>query len=285
LLTDIGAERRLRRFERLASGLPAAYGERYALEPAGLDEAWVVLFARGEDYLRYAGDLAVATRRPLLGHSMAGLAALPADIGADEVAQVLVHELAHLLHRAAGLPPLPPWLEEGMANDLAFSRVDSAGRLALDTVNGSTFMSEGRLPVTIVDLNASKQTMRIHPPEEQIWGNEIFHYSGARASLVDLAALVGQRRVTPLATLVALPPAEFARGEGFQERYAQSAFLVRFLLDDAEPQRAARFREFLAWTDAGREPTADELERTLDVSLEDLEPEFHAWLLMQVEGF
>jgi hypothetical protein len=284
LLTDLGSERQLRRWDRIATALPAAYGARFALEPIDLDESWVVLFSHRDEYARFAGGLAAAADRPLAGHALPGIAALPEGRGPEETAQLLVHELTHLLHRAAGLPPLPPWLEEGMANDLAFSKIDSAGRLALGTVSGSTFMSEARLPVTIVDFGASKQTARIHPPEEQIWGNEMFHHSGARASLVDFAAALAGRRATPLATLLALPAAAFARGDGFAERYAQSAFFVRFLLDDARPARAAAFRDFLAWTAAGRPATAEELERTLDVSLADLEPEFHAWLAMQTEG-
>ncbi|MGH9464350.1 MAG: hypothetical protein ACRD0X_01805, partial [Thermoanaerobaculia bacterium] len=284
LLTDLASERQLRRLERIATALPAAYGSRFALEPGDLDASWVVLFSRRDEYARFAGSLAAAADRPLAGHALPGLAALPESGGPEATAQLLVHELAHLLHRAAGLPPLPPWLEEGMANDLAFSKMDSAGRLALDTVSGSAFMSEARLPVTIVDLGASKQTARIHPPEEQIWGNEMFHYAGALASLKELVATVAARRATPLPALLSMPAAEFARGEGFAERYAQSAFFVRFLLDDARPHRAAAFRAFLAWTGAGRPATPEELARTLDASLSDLEPEFHAWLAMQAEG-
>ncbi len=284
LLTDVGSQRRLRHLDRVAGALPEAYGERFALEPTVLGAAWVVLFSSRDAYASFAGDLAAAADRPLAGHSLPGLALVPESGGPEATAQLLVHELTHLLHRAAGLPTLPPWLEEGMANDLAFSKLHSSGRIELGTLAGSSYMSEARVPVTIVDFGASKQTARLHPPEEQIWGNELFHHSGARASLVDLTQALAKRQTTPLATLLALPAAEFARGEGFGERYAQSAFFVRFLLDEARPSRAGAFRDFLAWTAAGRPPTADELARTLDTSIPELEPEFHAWLAMQAEG-
>ena len=95
----------------------------------------MVVFSREQDYRAYgAGESALAGAR---GHAAEGLAVLFfGDQERGEVAAVLIHELTHLLNRRVFAAEPPPWPDEGMANDLAFSRIERSGQPRIGSLGG-----------------------------------------------------------------------------------------------------------------------------------------------------
>ncbi|HXT22185.1 MAG TPA: hypothetical protein VN923_15635, partial [Thermoanaerobaculia bacterium] len=116
LASDVGDERLIVRLGAVAAALPADFGDRFGLRapPAGT----LILFARSAEFHRWleeqgGGDAAIE------GFARNGVAALAVEhLHGDEVAALMVHELGHLLGRAAMGRQLPPWLEEGLAEEL-----------------------------------------------------------------------------------------------------------------------------------------------------------------------
>ena len=107
------------RCQAVESGLEAAYAERFALAPVGRAAEAVLIFSRRADYeafWRRTTGRAVA----FTGHADRGVAATFVDLrSAREVCATVAHELTHLINRRAVGPALPPWLEEGLAIDMA----------------------------------------------------------------------------------------------------------------------------------------------------------------------
>ena len=82
----------------------------------------------------------------------------------------------------------------------------------------------------------------------------------------------------PLAELLAMPAAAFNARSGRPERYAASAFFLRFLLDDDNGRLRQPFQGFLAAVAAGGPADAAALEAALGVSLPALQQRFDGWL-------
>lgn len=257
--TDLRDEWLVGRLAEVAGALAPSWRERFglAVEPAGT----VLLFAQERGFRGWlaehrSGGSVAAADRALEGYAVSGTAALHAGAESpDEVAAVLVHELAHLLTRDAVGRELPPWLEEGIAEELAMSRLDREGRV----VSGSL-----RTNRRVLALGAGPG--RANQVERMV--------SGPGAALVMLVGTPGAR--VPLGELLAATPAAFASLAGRQERYATAGFFVRFLL--GEEGRAGRFRAFLAAAAAGGATDAPALEAALGRSLAELEREFVGWL-------
>jgi hypothetical protein len=258
LLTDVSRKAMIERFLPLASDLPRAYEERLGIAPRRKVETAVVLFAREADYRRYEDELDIGADSGVAGHAGRGVAAL--FVGKrprEEVQTVLIHELTHLLNRLSLGRDLPAWLEEGLANDLAYCEADGEGRLRLGTLGGEQ-MVRGRGPGTVV-----------------------LRLSGPRAALESALRNQAEHRSLPLTVLLDLAWSEFVYPEGREARYIQSTFLVRFLLDGQRGAHAAAFR---GWIEAlaaggGREP--GEFFSRLGGTPERLEREFDAWLRSQ----
>ena len=258
--TDLRDERLVARLAEVAGALAPSWRERFglAVEPAGT----VLLFAQERTFRDWlaehrAGGAGAPADRALEGYAVSGTAALHAgEESPDEVAAVLVHELAHLLTREAVGRELPPWLEEGIAEELAMSRFDDEGRV----VAGSLRTNRRVVPLGTAPMGRATQIERM--------------VSGPGAALVMLVGTPGSR--VPLDELLAATPAAFASLAGRQERYATAGFFVRFLL--AAEARAGRFRGFLAAAAAGGAADAPALEAALGRSLAELEREFVGWL-------
>jgi hypothetical protein len=202
LYTDVERSARLDRLDRIASEVEGAYRGRYGRRPLGEPAEAVVLFAREKDYRAFQNESARLSGLAASGHSGHGLVALY-DGGrpGEELASTLVHELAHLLNRRAVGPILPSWLDEGIADDLAQSRIDARGRIEPGTLGGVTVRASRRV--------------------------EMY---GARAALEQLARGVEAGRLRPLPELLSLEWERFV-GRGSDLHYAQSSFFVRYLLD------------------------------------------------------
>ncbi len=275
LHTDVEDARRLAWLQRVAELLPAAYGERFRLAPPAAPGGTVVLFDELADYEAFArhaeGVELPVTRGVVLagtasvfersdGHAASGIAALYAG-GEDRAAAtaVLVHELAHLLNRAAFGRPLPTWLEEALANDLSWSEIDGDGRLRLGSAGGST---------------------RVTPPQRGS-GAVLVERQGAQASRRLLLAAWKERRLPRLPAVLAMSWKEFVAPPGRSLHYALSTELVRLLLD-GDPQRAAGFRAFLAEVAGGAEPSIDLLEQRVGDSVAALQRELELQLTRQL---
>lgn len=254
LATDVRDARLLSTVGAVAAALPGDWSTRFGLPvtPRGT----LLLFAREADFRTWlaaqgGGDQAVE------GFARHGFAALAVEgKKSDEVSALMVHELSHLLARAAIGRQLPPWLEEGLAEELAISRRDAGGH----TVSGSL---RARADV--------RSTSAVSLPGRATYERTI---SGPVAAL--LAMVRGPR--PPLAELLAMPAAAFNMTSGRPERYAASAFFLRFLLDDDGGRLRQPFQGFLAAVAAGGMADAAALEAALGVPLPALQERFDGWL-------
>lgn len=252
LYTDLADPSRLALAERLAAGLEDAYRRRYGLQPVGEPAEAVVVFAHEADYRRFRDAHEQIAGLPASGHSAYGVVALfDGGRSAAEVGSTLVHELAHLLNRRAIGPALPSWLDEGIADDLAHSRLDASGRLEPGELGGATVRSGMRL-----------------------------ERHGAHASLFRLVEAVHGGRLRPLPELLDLGWGEFVRGGG-QGRlhYAQASFWVRYLLDGEAGALALGFHRFLAEIARGGPATPEALQAQLGLSWPELEAGYREWIV------
>ncbi len=260
LYTDAVEPRRMERLLRLGDHLPHAYATRYGVAPEAPPAGAVVLYSRARDYQAFVGETAEIAELAARGHAVYGVAALYAGRDAtDEVMTILVHEMVHLLNRAVFRRPLPAWLEEGLANDLAWSEVGRDGRLDLGSWGGST---------------------RLTRPNSRD-GTIVVERRGAQALYRRLLEWWKQGDLAPLPELFDMPWGRFVEPERLPVHYAQSAMLVRFLLDGEGGAWAARFRAFLGEAAAGAEPAPKLLERHLGETAIELDREFGSWLAQQ----
>jgi hypothetical protein len=161
LITDVaGGE--LTGLDDVAAHLPGAYSARYGLSPGSDRGQVVVIYSSDTRYRRFVdsdGSHSLAAR----GHAGDGMAAFALAIKPPDRRVLLVHELTHLLsRRALGAPP--PWLDEGLALDLAWCAVDAEGRLQPDTFgdreNADAWIQTaraGRLPPLAALLSPSSR--------------------------------------------------------------------------------------------------------------------------------
>lgn len=205
LYTDVADPRLLERLSAVASGVDQAYRERYSLDPGSLAGTVVVLFAEEEDYRRFeAAEHRIASVGSH-GYTSEGLSILftgPQQV--DAIVRVLVHELTHLLGRRVFQIQIPPWLDEGMAQDLAFSRINNSGRIRPGTLS--------TVDTRLDDL-------------VRTWNSPV------RTGLVELISLDWTAFVEPTTR---------------PQRYAQSAFLIRYLLDSGDEQLRSGFLQYLS---------------------------------------
>jgi hypothetical protein len=254
LATDVGDPRLLAIVGRVAIALPEDFSGRFGLRPAATGT--VVLFARKEDFRSWLAGQG-SDDGAIEGFARGGVAALAVEgFRHDEVSALLVHEVTHLLTRAASGRQLPAWLEEGLAEELAMSRRDAHGR----TMYGSLRSTSGARQVSSVTLP----------------GRTVYEVTlgGPAAALVSLVR--GPR--PHLAELLAMPWQTFAAASGRPERYAASALFVRFLLDADRGRWRDGFRAFLAAVAAGGAADVAALETSLGTPVAALQEPFDQWL-------
>ncbi len=249
LLTD-AATGELTGLDAVAQNLAEAYAARTGLAAGpGPDQA-VVIFAGDKRYRAFAQ----ADGSPLLGtrgHAGAGLAAFAMGRNPLETRVVLVHELTHLLSRNALGEKLPPWLDEGLAEDLAWCRVDGDGRLQAGTLDVREEM-RGGAAATAVERSGPRVTV-------DAW------LERARAG-----------RLPPLAAILSPESRLFTDSSARRDAATASAMLIRWCL--AEPARAAAFKEFLKAISLGGAGDASALAAALGRSAPELQRDFFEWL-------
>lgn len=250
LFTDLAVPERLAFLDRTAGQVESAYRERYGRTPIGTAAEAVLLFEREGAYRAYQDAEGALAGAEASGHSGYGLVAIwDGGRPTREIAETLVHEIVHLLNRRAIGPQLPPWLDEGMADDLAHSRIGDDGALDPSTLGGSAFRAGGRI-----------------------------QYFGARAALRQLVEAQGEGTAPTLPALLAMPWETFV-GAGADLHYAQASYFVRYLLEGQNGALAPAFRAFLTQVAEGGEPSAEALEKPLGRSWPELEAGFRAWVV------
>lgn len=235
---------------RVAAAVEPAYVERYRRTPLGTPAEAVAIFAREEDYRAYQASEERLGRLPASGHAVGGMAAL--WVGGrrrDEIAATLVHELTHLLNRRALGPALPPWLDEGMAEDLAAAAIGPAGDLDPEGLGGA--VERDGLSVT---------------------------YHGPRAALSVLATAGEAGELPRLSALSRLDWDSFVLPARREVYYPQAGFFVRYLSSGEDGALAPGFHAFLAAVADGGPPDGAALVGHLERSWDALEWGFERWL-------
>jgi len=250
LLTDLPSPERIAFLDRLAGQVETAYHERYGRTPIGAPAETVLLFEREGAYRTYQDAEGALAGAEASGHSGYGLVAIwDGGRPTREIAETLVHEIVHLLNRRAIGPQLPPWLDEGIADDLAHSRIGDDGALFSETLGGTAFKAGARI-----------------------------QYFGARAALRQLVEAQGEGTAPSLPDLLGMPWETFV-GTGADLHYAQASFFVRYLLAGENGALALAFRGFLNGVAEGGEPSAETLEKALGRGWPELETGFRAWVV------
>jgi hypothetical protein len=213
VLTDVaGGE--LAGLDAVAGRLAETYEGRYGLTPeAGKDQV-VAIFSSDTRYRAFAQ--ADGTSLPgAPGQVNAGLAAFAAGHDRLETRVAFVRAVTRLLSRSALGERPPVWLDEGLAGDLAWCRVEPDGRIQTDTLDAREESRGGASPIR----------------------------SGPRATVEAWLERARAGRVLPLAAILARDSRLFENTSARSDAATESAMLVRWCL--ADPARAAKFKEFL----------------------------------------
>ncbi|HEX9667964.1 MAG TPA: hypothetical protein VGC93_00650 [Thermoanaerobaculia bacterium] len=266
LHTDLEDRAAVAALKRTALALPQIWADRFGVAPTGILDGALLVFRRDEDFRAFVRGQGEELDRGVRGSARGGRVALAAaGQPAEEVTALFVHELAHLLSRRAFGRELPPWLEEGLAEELALARQTRSGAIVPGTLRG-------RVRARALDASSSRPNFASR-----------FEVS-ADGAYGALSALLNAQRsgaAPSLAELLALPHAAFTRFEGRRERYTASAFFVRFLLDGRERRARERFHAFLGAVARGGAADAEALTAALGEPLALLERDYLAWLRLQ----
>ncbi len=236
---------------RVAAGVDTAYAARYRQAPVGDPAEAVVLFADEAAYRTFQQGEERLAALPSGGHASRGVAALwSGGRRRDEVAATLVHELTHLTNRRALGPALPPWLDEGLAEDLAAAAIGDGGDLDSAALGGAIERADSSVT-----------------------------YHGPRAALRRLAELAEAGELPPLSRLVALDWEGFVRSTRRDVHYPLAGFFVRFLLAGESGALREPFRGYLAAVAAGGPVDGPALLGRLGRSWDSLQWSFELWLL------
>lgn len=247
--TDLEDPALLATLDALAGDVGQAYERRYGAVPIGEPREAIVLFRDRDAYARLAQEDARIAAIDSAGHTVKGLVMLYAgDRPASEVAATLVHELVHVLNRRALGPALPPWLDEGMAEDLGQSRVLAGGRLDPGTLGGESYDR----------------------------GDHIELRGGLAAALV-LQEAIGHGEAPRVEELLASPWPDFVAA-GREQRYDAACFFVRYLLDGEGGALRPAFHDYLKSIADGGPADGETLRRRLDRPWPFLDLGWHAWM-------
>lgn len=246
LYTNSTDQKLLRRLGTIAARLEEQYIQRYGRKPVGEPKESIVLYRSEAPYrLLQAKDQALLGLHSS-GHNTAGLVVFyVGERSHHEVTATLVHELAHLLNRRALGPALPPFLDEGIADDLAMARWSEEGIMDATSFSGEIESSEDSIAA-----------------------------AGGLSTLWHLRDL-GQRQELPrLWEVVHLDWDSFVHSEQISVHYGVSALWIRHLL--ASPRRAAVFRRFLEEVAAGGSPDPERIRLGLGSTWPRLDAELRA---------
>jgi hypothetical protein len=117
LLTDAPLPRFAAICSRSIDTIDGIYTARLGVKPTGEPAGTIVIFSRRSDFADYVAER-TGLPRGYAAFSCAsrGIVAVADVDSLDTLAATLTHEIAHLAHRRAFGPHLPPWLSEGLAD-------------------------------------------------------------------------------------------------------------------------------------------------------------------------
>jgi hypothetical protein len=255
LITDSEDEELRRTLAHLATRIEEVYQERYGVVPIDKPREGIVLFARESAYRAFQERLERLSGLPAAGLMSRGIVAMYTE-GRDrgQVAATLVHEIAHTLNRRAIGPALPPWIDEGIADDLAYS-VGPDGELRPGELGG------------LVRREEATQILM-----------------GGRAAAVRLREAIDGGQGHSLREILDLGWEEFVVEDDLGLNYAHSAFWVRYLLSGWRPDLVEGFREYLRGIAAGQPATSDALADHLGRDWSELDRDFSAWTRLGFPG-
>jgi hypothetical protein len=255
LYTDWADDSLLQTLGRLLGSIDGFYRQRYGLEPLGQPKAALLLFTQEAPYRQLQSTYPRLRGLHSAGFNAHGLAvSYVAARRQDQVLSTLVHEVAHLINRRALGPALPPWLDEGIADDLAMLRIDAKGALVPGSLLGER-----------VDLSREVR------------------FTDALASIRQLDARMKASRLRSLEELLGLDWDSFVGPPSGPVNYAHSAFWMRFLLTASQGRRAKPFQIFLRAVAEGEPASAGHLGKTLEADWPALDSAFKVWLAFQTE--
>ncbi|MEM9554121.1 MAG: hypothetical protein AAGC60_07670 [Acidobacteriota bacterium] len=228
LPTDSASEALIAWLSTIADQVESAYAARYRVTPIDRPRGAVVLFGSRARYLLARDAVADTAGLPSSGHAASGMVVLHVVEERGETASTLVHEIVHLLTRRALGPALPPWLGEGLAEELASAAIDLDGTLQPGRLGGR----------------------RLELPTR-------FIYTGAKGSLWSLRQRLEREPSLPRRVL-ALEREAFLAGDP-RPRYDLAAAWIAFLLEADGGRRAPVLYAFLEAVAAGEDPSIDAL--------------------------
>ena len=253
LYTDSGDRELISYLGKLAKQLDGIYTERYGRRPIGEPAEAVVLYQSDIAYRLLQRQTERIAGLNASGHNSGGLAVFyTGSRRRADIAATLVHELVHFINRRALGPHLPPWLDEGIADDLAQARIDEQGRILPDELGGERFKDRDRL-----------------------------RFEGGYAALWRLRDAVRDGSLPNMPELISSDWQSFVRTPEIQLHYAAAAFWIRYLLEGEDGRRANAFRAFLAVVAVGKAPTVETLQATLGEDWGPLNTGFRAWIMQQ----
>ena len=235
---------------RLAGQLDRLYAGRTGLEPAGGPAEAILLFNSQGAFSVFRTRVFPESRRHAFASPARGFVAVAAGGRiVEQIQATLVHELVHLMNRRFLGPALPSWLDEGLAGELAMSRIAEDGALA---------------PASLGRWEAGTGRARL--------------MGGGRIELGGLRTSMRRGDLPTLETLVRLDRAGFQTEERFQTHYSLSAFWVRYLLSGESLAGEDGFRSFLAAVAEGQPLDESLLLTNLGTGWPELETGFRRWL-------
>ena len=254
LYTDAPDDQIVGLCELVTMNLETLYRERYGLSPASPPAEAVLYFRETADYRefrdqeRIALDMGLAHATPARGY----LALFKGERVIGEVLATLVHELTHLLNRRSLGPALPPWLNEGIADDLAESQIDADGVIHPDRLGGEALQHDGRIVI-----------------------------SGGLAAAIELQDAIRIDDLPTFRELVEMEERQFHRRDRVLLHYALSSFWIRYLASGYNPDVTRGFRQFLQDVAGGEILTTELLQSRLQSDWDELESEFRLWVHLQ----
>lgn len=256
LLTDVHDRTQLAALAEVVEQVEPLYRSRYQLDLAGEPAETIVLYRNEGAYRVLQGRSERIRGLASRGHVGWGLVVIYAGEGAHGMGltTVLQHELGHVLNRRGLGPALPPWLDEGLADDLAGHELGPARETreapldAMRTIDGDR--------------------VEIH---------------GALANLDLLARALASGATPDLRSILALDWKGFMEEPQATLHYAASAWLVRYLLD----QRSGLDRQFHMFLDqvaGGATGEPDDLEAVLGRSWPEIESGWRSYVAWRALG-
>lgn len=237
---------------RVAVDHARLYAERYGLPEKEIGGMLILLADRQAmtDFRRARGHEIVESRIEGYFHSPDLVVLYRGFNSRQRLAATVIHEVTHLVSwqvlRGGGrhLASLPPWLEEGMAEELALSSLQR-GRLRAGPLGPGNLRYGRRLGAVLWQL------------EQEI---------------------VAQGTAPSLPALLAMDEDAFLSSDS-ELNYLMSAFWVRYLLSGADDELAAGFKAYLASVAGGGGSASATLLTRLDRTWPQLSNGFRGYLV------